>query len=203
MLKKTRKKLRKTLKKIRRAYHKFNILLLVVVFSTSLSFPQHSLALNNSKEKKSKLKLQGILIEPVVLPIPKIPNLNTNQVSSKQVEAKHLPKTNYKKIKLSKRGYITAYNVGVVAQTDNTPCIGASGDNLCKMVAQGQNVCAANFVRLGTYLEIENIGKCIVLDRMNARYNNAYPPRIDFAMGPNEIAQAKQFGLKYRKFTIY
>ena len=138
-----------------------------------------------------------MIVEDTLLSI-----LNSD-LSRLSVEPSRLPEINYRKVKLDNYSYVTAYNVGVVAQTDNTPCIGASGDDLCKMVEQGYNVCAANFVKLGTYLEIENIGRCIVLDRMNSRYTYANPPRIDFAMGPDKISEARQFGLQYREFGKY
>ena len=196
MLKKLRKIIRKFLKRLKRIHYKFNILSLAVIFSCSLIFPQHTLA-KGSLGNKRDIKLQGIIIENTLLSV-----LNQN-VNNFSVKSSRLPEIKDKKLELSRYSYVTAYNVGVVAQTDNTPCVGASGDDLCELVGQGVNVCAANFVRLGTYLEIEGIGKCIVLDRMNKRYNNVYPPRIDFAMGPDEIPEAKQFGLRYKQFDIY
>lgn len=87
---------------------------------------------------------------------------------------------------------ITAYNVGVPAQTDASPCIGASGENLCSLIAQGEKICAANFVPLGAKLYIENYGICIVKDRMNSRYHN----RVDIAFPADKIKEAKRFGIK-------
>src|SRR5512139_1238911 len=59
---------------------------------------------------------------------------------------------------------VTAYNVGVREQTSDHPCIGATGRNLCRLVAQGLKVCAANFVEPETILDIEGFGECVVLD---------------------------------------
>ncbi len=89
---------------------------------------------------------------------------------------------------------VTAYNVGVREQTSETPCIGAIGQDLCQKVEQGEKICAANFVALGTILSIEGFGECVVLDRMHKRF----PYRVDIAMRENEIAEAREFGLQKR-----
>jgi len=46
---------------------------------------------------------------------------------------------------------VTAYNVGVKGQTNDEPCIGATGRNLCRLVARGRKICAANFVDPDTF----------------------------------------------------
>jgi 3D (Asp-Asp-Asp) domain-containing protein len=91
---------------------------------------------------------------------------------------------------------VTAYNVGILEQTDNNPCIGATGENLCKKVAQGESICATNSLPFGTRLHIENYGECVVMDRMNRRYKS----RVDIAMGPGERDRALDFGIQ--KLTI-
>jgi len=87
---------------------------------------------------------------------------------------------------------VTAYNVGVEAQTDKSPCIGASGDDLCKLVEQGEKICAANFVPLKSKIYIDNFGECLVLDRMNSRFKN----RVDIAMSDDELDRAIHFGVQ-------
>ena len=87
---------------------------------------------------------------------------------------------------------VTAYNAGDPNQNRGNPCISASGENLCKVLATGQSRCAANFVPMGTELYIDKYGKCIVTDRTNRRYRN----RVDIAMGLDELNKAKQFGKK-------
>ncbi len=87
---------------------------------------------------------------------------------------------------------VTAYNVGVREQTNSEPCIGASGINLCRLITQGQKICAANFVDLKTVLHIDGYGECLVLDRMNRRF----PHRVDIAMGEEEIEKALEFGIQ-------
>lgn len=87
---------------------------------------------------------------------------------------------------------VTAYNVGDRSQTDEHPCIGASGDNLCSRLERGEKICALNGVPLGTILVIQNYGECIVMDRMNSRYRN----RVDIAMKVSELGKARKFGLQ-------
>jgi 3D (Asp-Asp-Asp) domain-containing protein len=89
---------------------------------------------------------------------------------------------------------VTAYNVGDTSQTDDTPCIGASNVDLCKLVKLGIPICAANFVPLGSKLKIEGYGECYVLDRMNKKYNQ----RVDIAF-PKGDKRAKEWGIKSLK----
>ena len=85
---------------------------------------------------------------------------------------------------------VTAYNTGDPRQTDNTPCISANGENICKALAKGKKRCAANFVPLGSRLHVDKIGVCMVTDRTNKRYRN----RVDIAMHKNEYHKARRFG---------
>jgi 3D (Asp-Asp-Asp) domain-containing protein len=87
---------------------------------------------------------------------------------------------------------VTAYNVGDSFQTDGSPCIGASLENLCHALAHGEKTCAANFVPLNTYLYIQNYGICRVTDRMNRRFKN----RVDIAMAPQQKDVAVKFGVQ-------
>lgn len=89
---------------------------------------------------------------------------------------------------------VTAYNVGVREQTSDTPCIGAGGHDLCRLLEQNVKVCAANFVALGTILRIEKFGECVVLDRMHRRFAH----RVDVAMREHEIEEALEFGNQRR-----
>jgi 3D (Asp-Asp-Asp) domain-containing protein len=93
---------------------------------------------------------------------------------------------------------VTAYNVGVKGQTSDDPCIGAAGQNLCRLVAQGLRVCAANFVPLGSILKIEEFGMCIVLDRMHRRFAQ----RVDIAMRTDEVDRALEFGIQQRYVEV-
>ena len=93
---------------------------------------------------------------------------------------------------------VSAYNVGVRGQTNDEPCIGATEQNLCRLVARGLNVCAANFVALETILHIEGHGECIVLDRMHRRFAH----RVDIAMNENEVDRALEFGVQKRYVEV-
>ena len=85
---------------------------------------------------------------------------------------------------------VTAYNAGDPRQTDDTPCISANGENICKALEKGKKRCAANFVPLGSRLYVEKIGVCLVTDRTNKRYRN----RVDIAMQKDEYHKARRFG---------
>jgi 3D (Asp-Asp-Asp) domain-containing protein len=87
---------------------------------------------------------------------------------------------------------VTAYNAGDVSQTDDTPCIDASNDNICHALDRGELRCAANFVKLGTLIHIDSVGTCLVTDRTNKRYRN----RVDVAMKKHEKKKALRFGRK-------
>jgi 3D (Asp-Asp-Asp) domain-containing protein len=93
---------------------------------------------------------------------------------------------------------VTAYNVGVREQTSDAPCVGAAGINLCRLVARGLKICAANFVALETILHIEGYGECIVLDRMHRRFVD----RVDIAMKRNEVDRAIEFGVQRRYVRV-
>lgn len=92
---------------------------------------------------------------------------------------------------------VTAYN-SVPWQTDSTPCIGAQGTDICAYLEAGSNSCAANFLPLGTVIEVDGLGTCVVRDRMNARYNY----RVDWYMGM-DVTSAKKFGIKYKEIGVY
>lgn len=93
---------------------------------------------------------------------------------------------------------VTAYNVGRRRQTSDKPCIGATGQNLCRLVARGLKVCAANFVDPETILNIEGYGECIVLDRMHRRFAH----RVDIAMRKDEVDKAVEFGIQRRHVEV-
>lgn len=94
---------------------------------------------------------------------------------------------------------VTAYT-SRPEETDSTPCIAASGDDICVLHDAGQTICAANFVPLGTKLIIDNGGvqtTCTVLDRMNSRFQNT----IDLYFGM-DLQGARNFGSRTLEITI-
>lgn len=92
---------------------------------------------------------------------------------------------------------ITAYTSDS-AQTDGTPCITASGLDVCE---HGQeNVVAANFLPLGTRVRIPELyGDRVftVEDRMNERYYY----KMDIWM--EELEDAKLFGVQYATVEVF
>lgn len=66
---------------------------------------------------------------------------------------------------------VTAYNL-VKEQTDDRPCEGATGENLCEALENGESICAANFVPFNTILQIDGYGACRVADRMASKHSN-------------------------------
>jgi len=81
---------------------------------------------------------------------------------------------------------VTAYNT-VEAQTDGTPCISASGDNIC---GRTDVVACPNHLPLGTLVEIH--GKTYVcLDRTHPKYNGRFDISFD-----KDVAGALQWGIR-------
>ena len=92
---------------------------------------------------------------------------------------------------------MTAYT-SEVGQTDDTPCITASGLDVCER--DMENVVAANFLPLGTRVKIPELyGDRVfyVEDRMNARYNY----KMDIWM--KDLADAKAFGVKFVTIEVF
>ena len=79
-------------------------------------------------------------------------------------------------------------------QTDATPEIGATGENIWRLLQKGIRACASNDYPFGTKLDIPGIaGGCVVKDRMNKRYTGR--GFVDVYMGYDHAA-AWAFGRK-------
>jgi len=86
---------------------------------------------------------------------------------------------------------ITAYNP-VKSQTDSTPCISASGLNVCET---NKKIFASNEFRFGQKIVIDGvIWEC--QDRTNSRYNY----RIDLLM--YDYDEAKNWGVRTREIIL-
>ena len=82
----------------------------------------------------------------------------------------------------------TSYNP-VPEQTDDTPCITASGMNIC--VGVDKMICASNEFEFGDILVLGNTGiECEVQDRTNEKYSY----RVDLLM--YDLQEAKNWGRK-------
>lgn len=120
------------------------------------------------------------LANPVSLDLPEIPVALAAELESKP---------QYQVISSSIHP-ITAYT-SEAAQTDDAPCITASGFNVC--AHNQEDIIAANFLPLGAKVRIpELFGDRVftVEDRMNRRF----PNHVDIWM--KEKKQAIQFGVK-------
>ena len=85
----------------------------------------------------------------------------------------------------------TAYNA-VKEQCDNTPCISASGLNVCETA---KTICASNEFEFGDILKLTTLdGTFIIICEVQDRTNSRYTYRIDVLM--EEIHQAISFGRK-------
>lgn len=92
--------------------------------------------------------------------------------------------------------YVTAYS-STVAETDDTPCIAASGYNLCQHDLE--NAVACNFLPFGSKIKFPELDPdkiYTVVDRMHERYNS----RID--IWKKSSTEAKKFGKKYLTVEI-
>jgi len=87
---------------------------------------------------------------------------------------------------------VTAYNT-VKWQTDNTPCIAASGKNIC---GRKDVIACPRRYKFGTRFVIE--GKTYICeDRLALKYDN----RIDISFG-KDIEGAKRWGIKKIKVSV-
>lgn len=92
---------------------------------------------------------------------------------------------------------VTAYT-SEVGQTDESPCITASGLDVCERNVE--NIVAANFLPIGTRVRMPELyGERVfyVEDRMNQRYHY----KMDVWM--KEKADAKQFGVQYTTIEVF
>lgn len=94
-------------------------------------------------------------------------------------------------------GEISAYNVGDINQNDDSPCIGAFGENLCET---NDLIFANNYYKNGTLICIENVGCGRVADRMNSRYEKEH---FDIAMKLEDKQVALNFGRQHLKVVVY
>lgn len=144
--------------------------------------------------------LGNVSIQPIGdggIPLPVIDDERSVQAHEKTEENTSSTESY---LKSNGRDYvITAYN-SVAGQTDSTPCIAASNEDICEIYEAGLNVCASNDYPFYTALHVEGLGDCIVLDRMNSRYTGKN--RVDWYKGM-DVKAAKQFGVQTKKVTVY
>lgn len=158
------------------------IILLVLVFLFDfLLFPVPIMASEIAVETDVNSE-QAVLIDSNIIDEPVIIN--------------NLPENSDRNVKWSGYYNITAYT-SEAAQTDDSPCITASGFNLCERGIE--DTVAANFLRFGTKIKIPDLfgdKVFIVRDRMNSRHTD----RLDIWMVNK--SDAKKFGIKMAKIEI-
>jgi 3D (Asp-Asp-Asp) domain-containing protein len=91
------------------------------------------------------------------------------------------------------KAYVTAYNT-TSSQTDDTPCISASNDNICGRTDVA--ACPRN-ISLGTQIRVGD-RDYVCLDRLHPRYTDRFDISFD-----KDIEGAKEFGKQYLEVTIW
>ena len=98
-------------------------------------------------------------------------------------------------------GEFSAYTLSV-DETDGNPCIGSRNTDLCKLKPILElseiSICASRDLELDTLIDIQGIGKCLIVDRMNLRYKGT--GNIDILMDTKQ--EANNFGRKILKYKI-
>lgn len=176
---------------LRRNYSRFislkqaKILIIILVFIFSfdfLFFPVSVMADQINKEYNLSEKQE---------------NLVKNITEEKSSFINKLPENkDVIKVKQSSYRVITAYN-SEIGQTDNSPCITATGFDVCKHGIE--DTIAANFLSFGSKVKIpELFGEriFIVRDRMNTRFSD----RVDVWM--IKKTDARKLGVKYVKVEV-
>jgi len=178
------KKIRKIRKKAYKVYSQTLIPVFVLaITAVQLVFPQMALAIEDV----------SVINEPTEIEITNViddPDWNYSI---------RLPETNPREPLYVINITVTAYN-SLPWQTDDTPCITASGMDICERNAE--DIIATNFAHLpyGTRVKFPDLyGDKIfrVEDRMNKRYYQ----RADIWM--KEYADAKAFGRKVTRMEIF
>ena len=153
---------------------------------------------------KSSLKRKGvyfliIAIFVAIFCLPKISSLAYTEITANPYfnKIQMIVSSHFKPETKNIHIYVTAYSSSP-DETDDTPCIAASGYDLCKH--DRENVVACNFLPFGTkvrFPELDADRTYTVVDRMHERFNS----RMDIWMKSKEAA--KNFGKKYLTVEIY
>ncbi|MBI5369888.1 3D domain-containing protein [Candidatus Uhrbacteria bacterium] len=170
---------------VRKAKHfalDFSVLLLVAVLGTYVLFP----TIANADMEREQVTLDDQTVALII-----------EQMKNETRPYGHLPESDKASARRTIRLPVTAYT-SEVGQTDNSPCVTASGLDVCER--DTENIVAANFLPMGTRVRIPELyGDRVfyVEDRMNQRYRY----HLDVWMKQKDAA--KQFGLKYVTVEIF
>lgn len=84
-------------------------------------------------------------------------------------------------------------------ETDSSPEISATGENIWHLYQEGKMTCASNDYAFGTVLEIEGLGTCEIRDRMNVRYTGT--GNVDYYAG-KDVQLALSIGRAERVIEV-
>lgn len=177
---KYKKKLKRINKKLGFIWQKLNNIFLVIII-LELIFPQISLAQNIEAQTLDNIE--------------NIPPIQISQTIDDP--GVRLPKNGLREPFLKTWLIATAYN-SLPNQTDNSPCITASGFDLCEN--DKENIIATNFLPIGTIVKIPDLfGDRIfrVEDRMHSKYYK----QIDIWF--RDYDDAVKFGAKWVEIEVY
>lgn len=170
------------LKPLRRQSINISTLVFILVAGVYLFFPK----LTNADMELEQVVLDDETVSMIV-----------SSMQNETIEYGRLPKSGNAPARDHFTIPLTAYTSDP-AQTDDTPCITASGLDVC--ARNEENVVAANFLPIGTRVRIPELyGDRVfyVEDRMNARYHY----KMDIWM--KDLQDAKKFGVKYATVEVF
>lgn len=90
----------------------------------------------------------------------------------------------------------TAYTLSV-DETDENNCIGAGNNNICEL-RKTRQICASRDLPLNTLIYIQDVGECVIKDRMNIRYKGTNT--VDILMETK--SDAINFGKRELNYVI-
>jgi len=174
-------KTKKTVRHMKKHAFDLSVLVFVFVLGTYVFFPS---VVNADTEPTGNLDAKTV-------------NMIVASMQNETKDFGRLPMALEAKAKRTFKIPVTAYTSDVV-QTDESPCITASGLNVCER--NKEDIVAANFLPLGARVRIPDLyGDRVfyVQDRMNARYDR----HLDIWM--KDYQDAKQFGLKMTTIEVF
>ncbi len=159
----------------------FGLLVILFTNQTAAKSIDRDMALDSSESRQAwDIKFDDSAVDPCSLPYVHCDGLTASQGATEVLRE------------------VSAYT-SRVEETDDTPCIGASGINQCEVSPKEYGVdyfVASNSFPLYTKLDIEHLGTAIVVDRMNSRYTS----RVDIYMN-HDLNRALSFGVQVLKVS--
>ena len=177
-----------------RAVRRPTVYIILLALLLDLALPKFASA---QEIQKQNIRFNIIGLEVIEEELPPTTNEIKELPKADPQYHNRLPLARDKNIKKVYTMSVTAYSSDP-AQTDDTPCITASGFDVCENGVE--NIIAANFLPIGSYVKMPEIfGDRIfrVEDRMNSRYHY----RVDVWMTSKE--RARMFGIRKLRIEVY